>query len=169
MTGRRKGNDPMHQPRRDRMYEEHVKDPYIARGKPPEPTACPDCDAIFHKGRWRWGEAPEGARRQQCPACSRIRDRVPAAILTLSGDFFSSHREEIMKLVRHTEERETAEHPLERIMEIADPEGESQVVISYTGIHLAKGTGEALQHAYRGSFDFAYPDRDTVMHASWKR
>ena len=33
MTGPRRRDDYSHQPRRDSMYEEHVADPYRARGK----------------------------------------------------------------------------------------------------------------------------------------
>ena len=166
MTGRRKRGDSRQQ-RRDRMYEEHVQDPYLARGKPPEPTVCPDCGVVFHKGRWQWSTVPEQAHSQRCPACSRIHDRVPAAFLTLSGEFYGSHQDEIMNLVRNAEEKEKAEHPLERIMGVEQQA--SGAVISYTGIHLAKGTGEALHHAYRGEFHFEYGDRDGVLHARWER
>lgn len=169
MTGRHKSGDYVHQPRRDRMYEAHVQDPYQAREKPPEPTACPDCGLVFHHGRWQWGDAPADAHAHRCPACSRIHDRVPAGILTLGGEFFAAHRDEIMHLVRNSEAREKAEHPLERIMGIEDREVESGVVITYTGIHLTKGTAEALHAAYQGELDYQYTDRDGVLHISWQR
>jgi anti-sigma factor ChrR (cupin superfamily) len=151
------------------MYEEPVQDPYQARGKLPEPSVCPDCGAVFHNGRWQWGAAPESVHQHLCPACSRIHDKVPAGILTLSGDFFETHKEEIMGLIRNAEEKEKAEHPLERIMAIEEQAEEQLTVITYTSIHLTKGTGEALHHAYHGEFDFEYADRDGVLHASWKR
>lgn len=169
MTGRRKSDDFIHQPRRDRMYEEHVQDPYQARGKLPEPTVCPDCSAVFHKGRWQWGDAPKEADEHRCPACSRIHDGVPAGILTLSGEFFASHKEEIMHLVHNTEEKEKAEHPLERVMNVEEQTDKQCTLITFTGIHLTKGVGEALRHAYQGQFDFQYSDRDGVLHANWKR
>lgn len=169
MTGRHKSDDFIHQPRRDRMYEEQVKDPFVARGKPPEPTVCPDCSAIFHKGHWQWGTSPADAHEHRCPACSRIHDKVPAGILTLSGDFFKSHKKEIIRMVRHTEEKEKAEHPLERIMNIEEQADEQSTVINFTGLHLAKCTGDALQHAYKGQFDFEYSGRDDALHAAWQR
>ncbi len=108
MTGRKKVQDHIHQPRRDRMDEERVSGPYRARGKWPEPTTCPDCGAVFHHGHWQWGAATPGAAQHVCPACQRVRDRVPAGELSLSGKFFIEHRDEIMHLVRNTETKARA-------------------------------------------------------------
>ena len=169
MTGRRKSDDYSHKPRRDSMYEEHVPDPYQARGKLPEPTVCPDCGAIYKKGRWLWGTASKDANKHRCPACSRIHDNAPAALLTLGGEFYQSHKDEILHLVRHTEEKEKAEHALERIMSIEQQDEGNCTVISYTGIHLAKGTGEALHHAYQGEFNYKHTDKNNILHARWQR
>lgn len=167
MTGRHKTTDPMHQPRRDRMYEEHVQDPYLARGKPPEPSACPDCGAVFHKGRWQWGEAPGKAHAHRCPACQRIHDRVPAGELILEGDFFTAHRDEILHLIRNIETREKAERPLERIMDSRDEEGRH--VIRFTSQHITRGAGDAVHHAYQGDLDLKYTDKDGVVRVTWRR
>ena len=169
MTGRKKSSDFIHQPRRDRMYEEHVQDPYLKLGKLAEPTVCPECGAVYQTGRWQWVKQPEGAYANLCPACSRIHDHIPAGILSLHGDFFQQHKEEIFHLIKHTEEQEKAEHPLERIMNIEETGDPEHTRISFTGIHLTRRTGEALRHAYQGSFDFTYSERDDVVHASWER
>lgn len=169
MTGRHKSNDFVHHPRRDRIYEEHVQDPYQARGKPPEPTVCPDCSAVFQKGRWQWNQANADAHQQRCPACSRIHDKVPAGILTLSGEFSEAHNEEIMGMIHNLEEKEKAAHPLERIMSIEHLVDEQLTKITLTSVHLTKGIGEALHHAYNGEFNFKYTDRDSTMHATWRR
>ena len=169
MAGPRNHKDPSQQPRRDSTYEQHVDDPYLARGKLKEPTACPDCGAVFRNGRWQWSAAPAGAHSHRCPACSRIHDKAPAAQLTLSGEFYRGHRDEIMSLVHNTEEKEKQEHPLERIMAVDEATNEPGVVISYTGIHLAKSTGNAVHHAYQGQFEFEYTDRDSVLRLSWQR
>lgn len=167
MTGRKHSNDPVHQPRRDRMDEEHVTDPYRARGKWPEPTACPECGAVFHKGHWQWGEVPANAEHHLCPACQRERDRVPAGQVTLSGEFFATHREEILHLVRNAESKARAERPLERIMKIRDePDG---TVVTFTDRHLAHGVGEALHHAYQGKLDTHYTDEADLLRVSWSR
>jgi len=169
MANRNKSQNPPRQPRRDGIYQARVEDPYRESGKYPEPTVCPDCGAVFHKGRWQWGEAEAEAQSHRCPACSRIHDRVPAAILTLSGDFYQTHRDEITNLINNLAEKEKAEHPLERIMDMESGEAEGHTVIRLTGVHLARGIGEALHHAYQGEFEFRYAEKDGVMHAAWNR
>ena len=75
--------------RQDRLIQERVHDPYMKGSKPVEPTVCPECGVVFSGGRWQWqADAPEGAQKEWCPACQRIRDKVPAGFLTLSGEFF---------------------------------------------------------------------------------
>ena len=167
MTGRHQSSDHIHQPRRDSMYEDHVQDPYIARGKLTEPTVCPDCRAAFHKGRWQWGESPTDAQEHRCPACQRIHDHMPAGILTASGEFFTAHREEIMHLIHNLEAKEKAQHPLERIMNSKEEAGE--LVIHFTSHHLTQATGEALHHAYHGDLSLQHVDKDNVMHVGWSR
>jgi hypothetical protein len=167
MTGRKLRSDYSHQPRRDRMDAERVSDPYRSRGKWKEPTTCPECSAVFHHGHWQWGAAAADAEQHLCPACQRIRDRVPAAQLTLSGPFFAEHRDEILRLVRHTEARARAEHPLERLIDMHDEAG--QTVATFTEAHLAHGVGEALRHAYHGELDSHYTDEGDLLRVAWKR
>ena len=103
--------------RRDRMIRESVHDPYLARSKPKEPTVCRECGLVFTKGRWQSTvETPAGAAAAVCPACQRIRDKVPAGLLTLSGRFLDAHRDEILQLVNNTVELQRQQHPLKRVM-----------------------------------------------------
>lgn len=167
MTGPTRRVDASHQPRRDSMFEDRVADPYRARGKWPEPTSCPECGAIFHQGRWQWGEPPLEAAQHVCPACQRMRDRVPAGELTLGGAFFDGHRQEILNLIHNAESAARAEHPLERIMAVQ--EGADGTVITFTDAHLTHGVGEALHHAYQGELDSRYTDEDGLLRVSWSR
>ena len=85
---------------------------------------------------------PRGEAHYQdvCPACRRIEDGLPAGILTLHGDFARRHENEILNLARHEEAAEKSEHPLNRIMGIADtPEG---LVIDTTDVHLPRRLGD---------------------------
>jgi hypothetical protein len=149
------------------MDEERVSDPYRTRGKWKEPSTCPECGAIFHNGHRQRGAAVPGAEQHRCPACQRIHDRVPAGQLTLSGPFFAEHREEILHLVRNTEAKARAEHPLERIMEIRHEA--DRIVVTFTDSHLTHGVGEALRHAYHGELDSHYTDEADLLRVTWSR
>lgn len=151
--------------RHDGLFQEQVHDAYKARGKLHEPSVCPQCGAVFRQGRWQWGEAPDGAHRETCPACHRLHDHFPAGFLTLSGAFFKSHKAEILHLVSNHEQRERAEHPLKRIMEVEDQD--DSTLVTTTDIHLARGIGEALRHAYQGELEFHYNPEENLLRVHW--
>jgi NMD protein affecting ribosome stability and mRNA decay len=153
--------------RHDRLLQEREHDPYKSKSKLSDPTVCPECGVVYHKGRWQWGETPADANSELCPACHRVQDRVPSGFLHLSGDFFAEHQAEIMSTVRNVESKEKAEHPLKRIMAVESVD--QGVTITFTDPHLARGCGEAVQSAYKGELDFAYQDGDRLLRVSWKR
>jgi NMD protein affecting ribosome stability and mRNA decay len=167
MTGPKRPKDFLREGRHDRLLREWIHDPYKSKSKPPEPTVCPDCGAIFHHGRWQWGAGPAQAHEELCPACQRIRDEVPGGFLTLKGEFFAAHKDEIMNLVHNVEERAKKEHPIERIMGIE--ESEDGVLITFTDAHLTRGVGEAIHHAFKGELDFHYTEEDASLRVNWAR
>jgi len=153
--------------RHDGIFQEQVHDTYQTKGKLPEPAVCPQCNAVFHKGRWQWLEMPANAHQHNCPACQRILEHQPAGFLTLEGDFFVAHRDEIASLIHNVEKKEKAEHPLKRIM--ATEEEDNGVVITTTDIHLARGIGEAIHHAYQGDLEFHYNVAENLLRVNWSR
>ena len=153
--------------RRDSMFEERVHDAYKAGHKLPEPTVCPQCGAVFHEGRWQWLQAPSDAHQEPCPACHRIHDHFPAGFVTLQGEFFLAHSEEILHIAHNLEKHERTEHPLKRIMEIEEKDGAT--LITTTDIHLARGIGEAIHNAYQGELEFHYNPDEYLLRVSWTR
>lgn len=152
--------------RHDNLFQEQVHDAYKAKGKLHEPSVCTQCGAVFHDGRWQWLAAPKEAHRVTCPACHRMHDHYPAGFVNLKGEFFQTHRDEIMNLVHHHEQREREEHPLQRIMAIeAKPD---ETLITTTDIHLARGIGEALHHAYQGDLEFHYNPEQNLLRVNWE-
>lgn len=153
--------------RREELRDELVHDSYKSKHKLPEPTRCPQCNAVYHDGRWQWLPAPAGAHDELCPACHRIHDHFPAGYVTLKGSFFSAHREDILHLARNREQHEKAEHPLERIMTVEDADG--GVVITTTDTHLARDIGEAVHSAYKGELEYHYNKEENLLRVLWTR
>jgi len=164
--------DPGYHPvRRDQLRPEKNHDSYRHSQKPAEPTVCPECGAMFHAGRWQWGVAPEEASKLVCPACLRIHDDFPAGFVFIGGQFFTEHRDEILRLLEHHAQKEAAEHPLARIMAIKDLDSSEnpRLLITTTDIHLARDLGEALNNAYRGELEFHYNEAENLLRVHWSR
>lgn len=156
-----------HPVRHDRLVQEYRHDAYKSAGKLSEPTACPRCGAVFQAGRWQWIPRPEAAEEAMCPACHRIADEFPAGFVHLSGEFLDGHGQELLQLVEHTATQETERHPLERIMARTAEDG--GLLITTTGIHLARRLGEALHHAYHGELEFHYNEDEILLRVHWRR
>mgnify|MGYP001314983373 CR=1 FL=1 len=156
-----------HPIRRDQRLLETAMDSYKTKGKLPEPTVCPDCGAVFQAGRWQWLAKPKDAHETNCPACHRIRDHMPAGYVSLAGEFFAKHEQEILHLIQHLEAQEKVDHPLQRIMAIEKTE--HGTVVTTTDIHLARGIGEALHHAYQGELEFHHNPEQNLLRVDWSR
>jgi hypothetical protein len=155
--------------RRDRLIKERIHDPYKPRGQLNEPSVCTSCGVVFAEGRWQWmASAPQDSVKILCPACRRVRDRVPAGFLTLSGPFLAEHREEILNLIRNKVDAEKGQRPMKRLMDISDePDGE--LVITFTDEHLPEGVGNALESAYEGELTIKFSDEAGIIRATWHR
>jgi len=139
------------------------------REKLADVTACPECGATYREGRWTWQPAPVGSSEQQCPACKRIADRYPAGVLHVEGAFAALHRADLIGLVRNVEERERAEHPLNRVMSIE--ENGNGFVVETTDGKLAQALGRALHKAYAGQLEHppTTADKENLVRVRWAR
>jgi len=163
-----KGNRASRLPRREQLADDPRHDSYKARGKLPDPTRCPECSALFQKGRWTWNGAPPGAVHEQlCPACQRVRDGYPAGYVSLVGDYLAAHRDEILNLVRNCEASEKAGHPLQRIIAIKDANG--GVLVTTTDAHLARRIAEHVHDACKGTLALHYSKEENLIRATWTR
>jgi NMD protein affecting ribosome stability and mRNA decay len=161
------------EPRKERvlhwlgLQREYVHDTYKVGKKLPEPTVCPRCGAVFHKGHWSWAARPARANEAVCPACRRIADNCPAGTLRLSGSFLAAHREEVLNVVRHQEREAKKEHPLSRIIGITA--SKAGLMVTTTDMHLPRRIGEALWHAYHGELKLHYAEDARMIRMTWKR
>ena len=143
------------------------QDPYKATKRPHEPSVCPQCGVVFHRGRYHWADRPADAQEALCQAYHRINDRYPAGIVTLSGPLVAQHGAEMIRLARHEEEAEKREHPLNRIIDIE--QGADRIVINTTDIHLPRRIGEAQKRAWHGKSEFHYDEDWYFVRVTWHR
>jgi NMD protein affecting ribosome stability and mRNA decay len=132
-------------------------------------TRCPDCGATYRRGRWTWAQAPADAAALRCPACVAIATDDPAGVVEVSGKFAAAHFDELLALVHHVAERERAEHPLKRVMAIADA-GEG-FAVKTTDAKLAEAIGRAIGKAYAGKLVLprTTAEKSNLVRVSWRR
>lgn len=155
-------------PRRwGRAQDRTITDPYRRTKKLHEPTVCPQCNAVYHEGRWQWAERPAGAHEELCQACHRINDGFPAGLVTLGGEFMERQKDNVLNIVRRQEAIEKPEHPFNRIIKIEETSG--NLVITTTDIHLPRRIGEALKSAFDGELSISYDEDGYFVRVNWTR
>jgi NMD protein affecting ribosome stability and mRNA decay len=145
--------------------EDHILDPYQRQQKLDDNTSCPQCGAVYRKGRWQWGARSENGHEGLCPACRRINDKYPAGVVELRGGLERQQKEEIVRLARHQEAAEKSEHPLNRIINIE--EDAERIVITTTDIHLPRRIGEAVKRAFHGSLNEDFDEGGYFVRVNW--
>jgi hypothetical protein len=153
---------------RNKPLTPHVKDSYKPRVKYTEPTACPECNAVYHAGHWQWLELPASPAWELCPACQRIRDDMPAGHVKLEGRFLDAHRPEIRSLVNNVGDKEKGLRPLNRIIDMVDTD-EGALLVRTTDAHLARAIGEAVHHAYQGELKVQQAPDENLARVHWQR
>lgn len=147
-----------------RSQRDNVLDPYQLQHKPDGPACCPQCSAVYGRGRWRWAQRPANAREHLCPACRRINERFPAGTITLHR-VSAGLKDQIIGLVRNEEAAEKSEHPLNRVMAIEQEGGD--LVVSTTDIHLPRRIGNSLKDAYRGQLQITFDENSYSVRIDW--
>jgi hypothetical protein len=153
--------------RKDSNLTAHREDSYKSGSKMPDPAACPRCRASYLKGRWTWREAPADAASHTCPACLRIEDDFPAGYVTLKGPFLAGHREEVLNLVNARALRAREEHPMQRVIGVADVA--QGILVTTTDAHLARGIAVAVHEAFKGNLSLNFSRDENLVRATWTR
>jgi hypothetical protein len=143
-----------------------VWQPKLSPHKLKSPAVCTQCRVVYQDSRWQWLEKPQpDATKVLCPACELIQNGQSNGHLTISGEFFQTHRDEILALIRHVIENETKQHPLNRLIDLQSDA--DKTVLTFTDGHHPKRIGHALEQAYDGDFEINY--NEDYCEASWRR
>jgi hypothetical protein len=151
-----------------------VEDPYfLEEGQ--EAAVCQQCHALYQNKRWFFDEklhrklaGTARVREVICPTCRKIKDRYPEGILTLSGEFFKDHKDEIVTLLEKEAARVAGRSVGHRIMRLA-PEGKDRLIVETTTEKLAQHLGRAVYRAYKGELDFRWSEMNKFVRVYWKR
>jgi NMD protein affecting ribosome stability and mRNA decay len=149
-------------------------DPYLPEAGLKEPALCQTCKSVYRQKRWQLDPATAkqlatdtDTQWVTCPACLKIATHYPEGIVTLRGNYFWDHEEEIRNILHNTVERTRARNPLEQIirMEKAD----DALVIETTDQKLAEQLGRALQKAHSGELQIDWQGAPVVCRVQWER
>jgi NMD protein affecting ribosome stability and mRNA decay len=148
-------------------------DPYLPWAGLKEVAVCERCGAMYHHKRWS-KDAPPSLREFHtthpviCPACRKIQDRFAEGVLTLRGEFFLHHKEEIINRIRNEEARAVDVNPLERIISIEDLG--DHVEVSTTTERFAQRIGREIERAYKGKAVYRWSSgNEKSIRVEWQR
>lgn len=158
--------------RKDRLIREKIHDPYHETRKSADGVMCPACHAIYQSGHWLWPREDEiqnlsSADQSLCPACRRIRDKYPAGIVVLEGQYLNRRKEEILNLVDRIVKEQSYKSPLKKV--ISHDENKGAIVIHVTDDHLARQLGEAIHRAHKGDLKIKYGEEARFVRVHWRR
>lgn len=147
------------------------EDPYIEEESLEEHSYCRQCGSVYMAGRWYLSNQVEEKKQDGpdvlCPACRKLRDKVPSGVLKITGSFVRNHKEEIINLIRNETGKAAHGNPLERVMSMeSDSEG---MHITTTNEKLAQKIGRALHKAYRGKVEYKWSADNRLARVNWHR
>jgi|UniRef100_A0A7V6A4J8 NMD protein affecting ribosome stability and mRNA decay len=149
-------------------------DPYMpAEGQ--EAAICTTCKALYQNKRWFFDEklakklmGTEKVREVTCPTCRKIKDHYYEGVLTLKGEFFQDHQEEILTLIKNEAAKVAGRSVQDRIIAIT-PEDKDKMVIETTTEKLAQALGKAVYRAYKGNLDIRWSEMNKFVRVYWSR
>jgi NMD protein affecting ribosome stability and mRNA decay len=154
--------------------DQYYTDPYLTDAPPDEVSICKECRSVYANGRWelesqanRDLENAKHVSETLCPACRKIRDRMPGGVVTLSGSFLKNHEDEIVNLVNHENQSAMEINPLERIMDIQ--KRDSEITVLTTNEKLAQRIGRSVFKAYSGEVEYKWSKGTKLARVNWHR
>lgn len=153
---------------------ETLEDPYAMKFAPAGEAICPNCKAVFKDKRWFLDEELyeelrdiETVPQIICPACRKVMEKYAMGYLYISGEFWETHKDEIMKLINNEVEKARGLNPLHQIIDIYK-DGETTIIETTTD-QLAQRLGRALYKAYKGNLEFKWSKGDKLVRVYWSR
>jgi len=143
-------------------------DVYLPKRGLPEGAMCKGCGIVYHNKRWQTESVATGSGCQVlCPACQRMADHNPGGVVTLSGPYLASHKEEILNAIRQQEAKSREKNPIGRIMEIKDEAG--RITVTTTEDKLAQKLGREVYRSQKGELHYQWSHDQHMVRVEWMR
>lgn len=142
-----------------------------------EPATCSACGAVYLKRRWTITRDDEVAQEPRhwrparvvlCPACKQKHEGDAGGFVTIQGNFFRLHRDQIVRLLRNEATRTAEDNPLAQIMSWRDSQ-DGKLVLTTTTEHLAQRLGHALEKAFGGAIAYDFSHENKLARVNWQR
>ena len=118
---------------------------------------CKECGAVSRKKRWNYGiKIPADVEVEEtlCPGCERIKKKQIDGWVELRTNLLLKNPEEVLGLIKHTEEDMKKDDPVNRILNMEIKGNIADVTT--TSEFLAKRIGEEFKKAYKGKLKLTY-------------
>jgi len=159
---------------RRNLAEFNSNDPYAPRFAPEETAVCTQCHSLYERRHWFFDEeayfyasAKPDTHQVLCPACQKIRDNYAEGQITIRpSTFVSTHKDEILRIIRNEEVRAKGDNPLERIITMT--ETDAGLIITTTNEKLAQRIGRTLKSAHHGQTTYHWSE-PKFLTVEWQR
>lgn len=143
-------------------------DVYLPKRGLPEGAVCKGCGISYHNKRWQT-ESVQAAQSCEvlCPACQRMEDHNPGGVVTLSGPYLASHKEEILNGIKQQEAKSREKNPIGRIMEIKEDAG--KITVTTTEDKLAQKLGREVYKSQKGELHYQWSHDQRMVRVDWMR
>ena len=141
-------------------------DVYLPKRGLPEGAQCKKCGISYHNKRWQSESVPTSCE-VLCPACQRMADHNPAGVVTLSGPYLASHKEEILNTIKQQEAKSREKDPIGRIMEIKEQDG--HITVTTTEDKLAQKLGREVYKSQKGELHYQWSHDQHIVRVEWTR
>jgi len=163
-------------PNRSRTKKDPAQRREYQRGALEGNGYCRKCLALFMEQRWFFDEAllQKHLRKKDlaetvCPACVQIDEHRVDGVLTLTWSGIPEHKDEIMNLIQHEEEKEKGRNALSRIISKEVARNRIEIRIHTTTQSLATRLGRAIDSAYKGELRIKKTPGEPFVRVDWTR
>lgn len=143
-------------------------DVYLPKRGLPEGASCKGCGISYHNKRWQVEHTQGGSSCQVlCPACQRMEDHNPGGVVTLSGPYLATHKDEILNTIKQQEAKSREKNPIGRIMEIREEGG--SITVTTTEDKLAQKLGREVYKSQKGELHYQWSHDQHMVRVQWMR